>query len=129
MSNQQRSFGPGAANTTGQGKGRSGSSGEGQIEPLMKVAPINSPTAQNKPVAEPLIPHELNQMVQKIGALVYSLGGIAEDLRRALDNPALKEHQKLIIISVIRVLRPLTKKIFNAGLRLGEAFLPFEKRK
>lgn len=129
MSNQQRSFGPGAANTTGQGKGRSGSSGEGQMEPLIKVAPINSPTAQNKPVAEPLVPHELNQMVQKIGSLVYSLGGIAEDLRRALDNPALKEHQKLIIISVIRVLRPLTKKIFNAGLRLGEAFLPFEKKK
>ena len=129
MSNQQRSFGPGAANTTGQGKGRSGSDGEGKMEPLMKIAPVSGPTVQNKPVAEPLVPHELNQMVQKIGALVYSLGGIKEDLRRALDNPALKEHQKLIIISVIKILRPLTKKVFNAGLRLGEAFLPFEKKK
>lgn len=128
MSNQQRSFGAGAANTTGQGKGRSGSDGEGKMDPLTRIAPLTGPTTQNKPVAEPNLPHELTQVVQKIGALVYSISGIAEDLRRSLDNPSLKQHQKVIILTVIKVLRPLIKKIFNAGMKLGEAFLPFEKK-
>jgi hypothetical protein len=129
MSNQQRSFGPGAANTTGSGKGRSGADGEGKMEPLMKVAPINGPTVQNKPVAEQLLPHELNQMVQKFGSLIYTISNITEDLRKALDNPSVKDHQKVIIIAVIRILRPLGKKIFNAGMKLQDALLPFEKNK
>jgi hypothetical protein len=129
MSNQQRSFGPGAANTTGSGKGRSGPDGEGKTEPLMKVAPLNGPTTENKPVAEQLLPYELNQMVQKFGSLIYTISSITEDLRKSLDNPSVKDHQKVIIIAVIRILRPLGKKIFNAGLKLQDALLPFEKSK
>lgn len=128
LNNQNRSFGAGAANTTGQGKGRSGSTGEGSNEPLMRIAPTDGPSSQNQPVAEPLVPHELGQMVSRIGSLVYNISAIAEDLRKALDNPSVKTHQKVIIITVIKILKPISRKIFNAGLKLSDAFLPYEKK-
>lgn len=129
MSNQQRSFGPGAANTTGSGKGRSGADGEGKMEPLMKVAPINGPTVQNKPVAEQLLPHELNQIIPKIGSLIFTISGIMSDLRKSLNNPSVKDHQKVILFEVYKAFAPLARKAFQAGEKLEKALLPFEKNK
>lgn len=124
MSNSSRSFTGGGANTTGPSKGRSGPGGEGSNEPLMKVAPVSGPSVENKPVAEPLTPFELTQMVQRIGSIVYSLQAISGDLHKSLSNPSVSDYQKEQIIGVINDLKPLTKKVFNSGMKLGNAFLP-----
>lgn len=124
MSNSSRSFSGGGANTTGPNKGRSGASGEGTNEPLMKVAPPTGPAAEVKPVAEPLTPFEMTQMVQKIGSVVYNLQNIIGEIYKSLENPSIKDHQKDRLIDVINDLKPLAKKVFNSGMKLSGAFLP-----
>ena len=124
MSNSGRSFNAGGANTTGPGKGRTGANGEGTNEPLMRVAPTTGPTVENKPIAEPLTPFEMTQMVQKIGSVVYSLQNIIGEIYKSLENPSIKEHQKERLVDVINDLKPLAKKVFNSGMKLSGAFLP-----
>lgn len=124
MSNSSRGFTAGGANTTGPGKGRTGANGEGTNEPLMRVAPTTGPTVENKPVAEPLTPFEMTQMVQKIGSVVYNLQNIIGEIYKSLENPSIKDHQKDRLIDVINDLKPLAKKVFNSGMKLSGAFLP-----
>ena len=124
MSNSSRSFTGGSANTAGSGKGRAGAGGEGTNEPLTRIAPTTGTTVENKPVAEPLTPFEMTQMVQKIGSVVYSLQNIIGEIYKSLENPSIKDHQKDRLIDVINDLKPLAKKVFNSGMKLSGAFLP-----
>lgn len=128
MSNSQRTMSGGATNTTGSGKGRSGPSGEGSNEPLMNIAATSGPTVQSKPVADPLMPHELGMLVQKVGQLVYGLNDITISLNRSLHNPSLRDDQKARILAVSQDLQPLAKKIFNIGMKLNGVFLPSKKK-
>ena len=129
MSNSRRSFSGGGANTSGANKGRSGATGEGSTQPLMKIAPTSGPTVENKPVAEPLTPFEMTQMVQKIGSVVYSLQNIISEIYKSLDNPSIKDHQKENLIEIINDLRPLAQKVFKSGMKLSGAFLPSKTKK
>jgi hypothetical protein len=129
MSNSSRSFSGGSANTSGANKGRSGSDGEGSTQPVMRIAPTSGPTAENKPVAEPLTPFEMTQMVQKIGSVVYSLQNIISEIYKSLDNPSIKDHQKEHLIDVINDLRPLAQKVFKSGMKLSGAFLPSKTKR
>lgn len=124
MSNSSRGFTGGGANTTGSGKGRTGATGEGTNEPLMRMAPTAGTSVENKPVAEPLTPFEMTQMVQKIGSVVYNLQNIIGEIYKSLENPSIKDYQKDKLIDVINELKPLAKKVFNSGMKLSGAFLP-----
>lgn len=129
MRDSNRSFSGGSSNTSGSGKGRSGATGEGENKPLLNVKPSNSASSENAPVAEPLTPFEMTQMVQKFGSIVWSMQSIADDLYKSLSNPSVKEHQKEKISNIINDLRPITKRIFNCGLKLGDAFMPAKVKK
>lgn len=127
ISNSNRGMSGGATNTTGSGKGRSGHDGEGSNKPLMNVRPMDGPTTQNAPVAEPLTPFEMTQMVQRMGSIVWSLQSIVNDLYSSLQNPSVKDEQKRKIVSAIDELKPLASKVFKSGMKLSNAFLPSNK--
>lgn len=124
MSNSQRGFTGGGANTTGQNKGRDASD-----EHIMKVAPLSGPSPEQRPVAEPLSPFELTQFVQRFGSVVFALNSLVQDMYKSLDNPAVKQEQKDIIVTVIDALKPLPSKVFKCGVKLNDAFLPSRKKR
>ena len=111
---------------TGTNKGTKADTGSN--DPIMRVAPITGASSQNAPVAEPLTPFEMNQMVQKIGSVVYSLNNIVGELHRSLSNPSVNDDQKAKIIGVMDMLKPLAVKTFRAGMKLNDVFLPSNKK-
>jgi len=119
LSNSNRNFGQ-SGNFS---KGSAGVDGEGKTEPVMRVAP-EGPSVENKPVAEPLLPFEATQMVQKIGSIVYNINSVAGDLNKSLSNPSIDDEQRKKIIAVINDLSPIAKKVFGCGMKLNQAFLP-----